>query len=381
MQNPNAIVSAVIKLAPSLDRSPVEILKSEAGITVELEEERRVRLDPADPRSPGFAQLLDGLRTQHMLVYLEIDPATSAITRLLIPRITRVYGIQAISTDSLKVTLERSHAHHFLKRGAADFADMEKLLNEALQNGEPLIVTDDDAHNILDVRHFKPRPDIPTPPPLPKPDLPTTPSWLLRLLRWIRDLPIWRLPIWPWRWWYWVFHCISESKAQEVFATMSATNCNPLAALSPCIPFLYPVNGCWARASEMCRLMLNLGLTPRKVWIQGNLQVSTANNPNCSVSWDWHVAPVLCVRSSGIFQSQQMVIDPSLLKTPVTVATWKGKMGDPNATLTYTSAAIFYLFGDVPDPTYSQTNQELATCRYQLIAQSIQSGPPPYANC
>lgn len=381
MQNPNVIVSLVIKLDPPLDRSSAEILKSEASISVELEGGRRVRLDPADRRSPGFAQILDGLSKQHLPVYLEIDPTTSAITRILIPHIARVHGIQALSADLLRVDLERSHARHFLKRDSADFVDMEKLLNEALQRGTPLIITEDDAHNIVDVRPFNPTPDVPTPPPLPKPEPLIPPSWLLRLLRWIRDLPIWQWPIWPWRWWYCLFLCISETRAQEVFDAMSATSCNPLTIPPPCIPFLYPDDGCWARASEMCRLMLNTGLTPRKVWIQGNLQVSTKNNPNCSVSWAWHVAPVLCVRGPGIFQCQQMVIDPSLFSAPVTTATWKGVQGDPNATLTYTSASIFWLWGYGTDPNYTQTNQELAKYRLLLQSRSLQSGPPPYANC
>ncbi len=382
MPNPNAIVSYIVKLVPPLDRSPIELLKSEAGISVELESGQRVRLDPANPRSPVLAQILDEARKEQLLVYLEIDPATSAITRMLIPPISRVHRIQLISADVLRIDLERSHARHFLKRNTPDFDEMEKLLNEALQNGELLIITDDDAHNILDVRPFQPSPDFSPPPSLPKPEFQPLPSWLLRLLRWIRDRPIWRWPIWPWRWWYWLFRCISETRAQEVFAAMNATNCNPITALQPCIPFLYPDNGCWARASEMCRLMFSVGLTPRKVWIQGNLLVSTKNNPNCCVQWGWHVAPILCVRGPGIFQCQQMVFDPSLFSTPVPVATWKGLQGDPNATLTYTSASIFMLYGNATtDPTYTLTNHDLAVYRLKLKLRSNDFGPPPYANC
>lgn len=382
MPNPNAIVSYIIKLDPPLDRSPIELLKSEAGISVELEGGRRVRLDPADPRSPGRAQILDEIRKEQLLVYLELDPTTSVITRLLIPHISRVHQIQPISADVFRIDLEGSHARHFLKRDTPDFAEMEKLLNEAIQNGEPLVITDDDAHNILDVRPYQPRPDGSPPPPLPKSELPSLPLWLLKLLRWVRDWPIWRWPIWPWRWWFWLFRCISETKAQEVFAAMNLTSCNPLTVSPPCIPFLYPDNGCWARASEMCRLMFNVGLTPRKVWIWGNLLVSTKNNPNCCVSWCWHVAPVLCVRGPGIFQCQSMVIDPSLFSAPVPVATWKGIQGDPNATLTYTSASIFKLYyTTTTDPTYTLTDHDLAVYRLKLKLRSNDFGPPPYANC
>jgi hypothetical protein len=61
---------------------------------------------------------------------------------------------------------------------------------------------------------------------------------------------------------------------------MSATSCNPTAVAPPCIPFLFPDNGCWGRAHEMRRLMTNMGIYPRKVWIHGSLHTLTRNNPN-----------------------------------------------------------------------------------------------------
>jgi hypothetical protein len=60
---------------------------------------------------------------------------------------------------------------------------------------------------------------------------------------------------------------------------------------------------------------------------------------------------------------------------------YKGVQGDPSATLTDSDASIFYLWGNVTDPTYAQTNTVLAFYRLQLQNRSIQLGPPPYANC
>jgi hypothetical protein len=125
--------------------------------------------------------------------------------------------------------------------------------------------------------------------------------------------------------------------------------------------------------------MVNMGLKPKKVWIQGSLYVSTKNNPNCGVWWGWHVAPTLCVRGPGFFKTQSMVIDPSLFTTPVSEVTWKGVQGDPNATLTDTAASDYY-WGST-DPNYTDTNQVLAEYRLQLQTRSLQQGPPPYANC
>lgn len=373
MTNPNAIVSNVIRFDPPLGKTPAELLHAERGLFVELEGGRRVRLDSANPRSAGFIQILDGLNKLRLPVYLETDPATTAITRLLIPHLTRVAGVRQVDEGVLDVELELSHGRHVLRRDQADFAELERQLREAVKNRGLVILTEDDEHNIIDLRSFKPNPDAPLPPfppefpPLEKWPPPRPGNWLDRF---------W--PKWPW------FGCISMAKAQQVFNAMKATSCNPLTVPPPCIPFLYPDDGCWARAHEMCRLMINMGLSPMKVWIRSSpghwLHVNTKNNPSCHVDWGWHVAPTLCVRGPGFFQTQRMVIDPSLFATPVSKATWKGVQGDPNATLTDSAASQYWPSGGT-DPTYSDTNLRLAYYRLQLQNRSIQYGPPPYANC
>jgi hypothetical protein len=375
MPNPNAVVSTVLRLDPPLDRAPEELLRDERGLYVELESGQRGRLDPADRRSAGFAQILNQMRERRMPVYLEIDPETSAVTRLLIPRVTRVIGIRPIDEGVLGVELELSHARHVLRSAAPDFAELERQLREALLGGQPVILTEDDAHNIIDIRSFTPGPDGP-PLRFPKPGLPPRLPWPWR---WIKELFDWVLicPCWPW-WW---FRCRSMTRAQQVFDSLSATSCDPLAVPPPCIPFLYPDDGCWGRAHEMCRLMINMGLSPRKGWIQGSLYVSTRNNPSCGVWWGWHVAPTLCVRGPGFWQTEEMVIDPSLFTTPVSKATWKGVQGDPSATLTDSAASIFYLWGSVTDPMYIQSDQVLVDYRLQLQNRALQHGPPPYAHC
>jgi len=370
MPNPNAIVSNHIRLDPPLDRPSAELRAAE-GFSVVLDDGRQVQLDPADQKSAGLARVLDGLEKLRRPVYLELDPVTSHIRRLLIPHLTRVAALRSVK-DGIEVDLELSHARHLLLRDEPEFAEIEGRLGAALKGKGVVIVTEDDAHNIIDVRDYEPGPDDGPLPPFPKPDHPLERGWLGDLLDWI-----WRWPFWPW---WWLRGCISMARAQQVFNAMSATSCAPLTVPVPCIPFMYPDDGCWGRAHEMCRLMIAMGLSPRKVWIQGSLKAATKNNPNCFVYWGWHVAPTLCVRRS-FFRTEQMVIDPSLFTMPVTQATWKSVQGDPNATLTPSTADIFYLWGNVTDPTYAQTNQVLATYRLQLMNRSVQIGPPPYANC
>jgi hypothetical protein len=358
MPNPNAHVSTVVRV----DR--------ERGV-VELAGERRARLDPEDRRSGGFAQILETAGKQRLPVYLELDPQTDAIARLLIPHVTRVAAVERLDEGDLGVELEPSHARHVLRRGSPDFEELERQLREAKDAGRPVVVTEDDAHEIIDVRPFEPDPEGP---PLPFPERKRLRPWSFP---WIWA---WLVSLWWWCWWpWWWFRCISRAKAQQVFDAMNATSCDPLTVPPPCIPFLYPDDGCWARAHEMCRLMINMGLAPRKVWIQGSLHPATRNNPACTVGWGWHVAPTLCVCGRWFFGSKVMVIDPSLFTTPVTRAQWKAIQNDPNATLTDSDASDYYW--GTTDPTYSQTNYYLAFYRLQLQTRSVQQGPPPYANC
>jgi hypothetical protein len=366
MPNPNAVVANVLRVEPP----------PEAGDrrerTVVLEGERQARLDPGNPRSAGFAQILDGVRKMGTPVYVELDPATSAITRILIPDVTRVIGLRE-SNDGLLVDVQFSHALHLLRRGAEDYNQLEAALRESLRTGDLVTMTESDEHEILDVRAYKPGPEGP---PVPFPKI-GPPGKIPPARPWYEVLQIWRWLCWILWWWC----CISPTRAQQVFDAMAATTCDPLTVPAPCIPFLYPDDGCWARAHEMRRLMVNMGLSPNKVWIQGTLHVNTRNNPQCFVNWGWHVAPTLCVRGPGWFQTQDMVIDPSLFTTPVDEPTWKGVQGDPSATLTPSDGSIYYYWGYETDPTYSKTNFQLNKYRLKLQARAVQYGPPPYANC
>lgn len=177
---------------------------------------------------------------------------------------------------------------------------------------------------------------------------------------------------------------ITPQRAQQLFELVDARLCCPASAPSPCIPFLYPDNGCWARAHEMCRLMIADGAQPEKVWIHGALEVKSANKPSCLVQWSWHVAPTLQVDTGGT--TETWVIDPSLFPGPVTQDTWKSVQGDPAAVLEPSDASIFYQGigggGAQTDPSYTQSDQVLDNHRNLLKLRSASSdGPPPYFAC
>jgi hypothetical protein len=378
MPNSHALVSLIARLDQPGERSLEEMLRSEPGFWFELAGGRRVRLDPASPRSLGHARLLVELYRLKRPVYVEIDPARPMLKELRIPLVGRVVGISPLDDRALQVELEPSQARHHLPLAAPDFADIEKPLREAMDTGQVVIVTLGDDGAIVHARAFTPGPDGPLPPlPLPRPKEPLWPRrpwfvlWLWR---------IWCWPWWPWRWcWWWCRDCLTLSRAQQVFDALAATSCDPLTVPAPCIPFKYPDDGCWARAHEMYRLMLAMGITSRKIWIDGNLHTPTRNNPNCFVDWGWHVAPTVSV-CLGFFGRGRMVMDPSLFTTPVSEATWKGVQGDPGATLTDTDGTVFW-HGGGGDPGYTYTDYYLAFYRTQLQNRALSIGPPPYSNC
>jgi len=186
---------------------------------------------------------------------------------------------------------------------------------------------------------------------------------------------------------------VTQQRAQQLFDLCNARICCPANPTGSCIPFLYPDDGCWGRAHEMCRLMIADGAQPEKVWIKGDLRPSSQNHPGCGwpgwTGWFWHVAPTLQVNTSNGVKT--WVIDPALFSGPADQGTWKSVQGDPNAVLQASSAEMFYFKSfifddeDIPDetdPTYTQTNIVLTNYRNELKLRSVGAdGPPPYFAC
>jgi hypothetical protein len=320
-------------------------------------------IDATTAQGAVWSQVLDALQKSQAPAYVEIDPVSTQITKVLMPYVVGIGEIKATGgDDGVEVELVISHAKHFLRKNHPHFASLLAKLKAAQASGAKLAVTEDPiSHEVLEVTdlpgaggHF------PGEAGAPEADTETGDGGMV------------------------TEGILTLMQVQRLYDLMNSKVCCPAGAAAPCIPFEYPDDGCWGRAHEMYRLMANEGVQASKIWIYGNLRAATINNPHCEVHWRWHVAPTLLVDTGG--HQQTYVIDPSLFPGPVPQATWAGVQGDPNAALIPSAGSVFYRDRNGStvrtDPTFTETNIVLDTYRSQLRLRATGAdGPPPYPAC
>lgn len=93
------------------------------------------------------------------------------------------------------------------------------------------------------------------------------------------------------------------------------------------ISWLYPKDGCFARASMANRFFFHEKVpVPGKIFVFGSLAVNTRNNKSGRATWWFHVAPI--VQVSGV----KYVLDPALEPTgPLLLKDWLSRMGNPSS--------------------------------------------------
>jgi hypothetical protein len=174
----------------------------------------------------------------------------------------------------------------------------------------------------------------------------------------------------------------SYAKAKQIFDFCAQLSCNlpgPY-AVTPCIPFQYVIDGCYARAHQMRRIIT----TRYHYCCEKVFSFATANNDTlavkadkwggCCVTWWYHVAPLVRVRlrlrgcPKKFSLVLAMVIDPGMFDKPVLLSTWlaaqENKTCSPNAHVTSYSIQPGSAYwpssgGFDTDPNYVQTEQTL----------------------
>lgn len=90
------------------------------------------------------------------------------------------------------------------------------------------------------------------------------------------------------------------------------------------LTWLYPADGCYARAAMANRHLDEAGIAvPKKIFAFGDLKVETAYDEDGAVTWWYHVAQIVDV--GGV----RYVLDPAINpKSPMKVEDWISAMGD-----------------------------------------------------
>jgi hypothetical protein len=170
-------------------------------------------------------------------------------------------------------------------------------------------------------------------------------------------------------------------KAKEIFDFCAQQSCHlpGPTAVTPCIPFQYVIDGCYARAHKMRKIITEqFGYCCEKVFSfaiddDDELAVKAGKWGGCCVTWWYHVAPLIRVRTK-IFDLKlvlAMVIDPGMFDHPVPVSTWL--MAQENATCSPTAKVSKYSIQPgsaytpangqgtafTTDPSYTATNTTL----------------------
>ncbi len=91
------------------------------------------------------------------------------------------------------------------------------------------------------------------------------------------------------------------------------------------IPFKFPRDGCFARATAMAMIAEKSSVIMGKAYVTGHLVVKTDIPKFPIVMWGWHVAPVSFVKKiDGTIEL--MVFDPILFSQPASIDEWLKKM-------------------------------------------------------
>jgi len=175
-------------------------------------------------------------------------------------------------------------------------------------------------------------------------------------------------------------------KAKKIFDFCAKQTCSlggPF-QVTPCIPFQYVIDGCYARAHKMrwiitqkyhycCEKVFSFAIPfPDTLAVQANKW------GGCCVFWWYHVAPLVRVRL-GRSAVLLMVIDPGMFDKPVLLSTWlaaqENKNCSANAKVTQYSIQPGSAYAPaggpnayITDPNYVQTDatllnyQNLVTC-------------------
>ncbi len=173
----------------------------------------------------------------------------------------------------------------------------------------------------------------------------------------------------------------SYKKAKEIFDYCAQQSCHLPGPTTetPCIPFQYVIDGCYARAHKMRKIITEkYGYCCEKVFSfaidnDDELSVRADKWGGCCVNWWYHVTPLIRVQVKILsFKfTLALVIDPGMFDKPVLLSSWL--MAQENAACSANARVSMYTIqpGSAytpangqgtafsTDPSYTATNAKL----------------------
>jgi Glutaminase len=163
------------------------------------------------------------------------------------------------------------------------------------------------------------------------------------------------------------------TEAKKIFDFCAAQQCTyGPTQITPCIPFQYVPDGCFARAHKMRYIIeTKYKYCSEKVFSYSYwLDVKATKWGGCCIHWWYHVAPLVRVNNPK-GRPICYVIDPSMFGKPVTLSTWLGAQQNPtcatgeNITTYSIQPSSAYQPSYSTDPNYNQTNIDLVNYNNQ----------------
>ena len=286
--------------------------------------------------------------------------------------VTTIAAINALSSGDIEVLFNERQQRYTIARNNPNFEASVRLAREAYAAKKPVKLFSDNNGQITKISW---------------PTVPETNAYL----EWYRknltdvdrprnidiaalDTTEFNLDIkQPWK----VFRLCSNTipdfaTAKAIFNYCKQQICNVgPTQITPCIPFQYVKDGCFARAHKMRYIIeTKYRYCSEKVFSFGNLDVKADLWGGCCIGWWYHVAPLVRVKKGRKIYCY--VIDPSMFTEPVLLSTWlaaqENTTCDPGSDVTNYSIqpSGAYTPSDYPpntvystDPNYTKTNYDL----------------------
>jgi Glutaminase len=301
------------------DASPDRIA-GEQNIGFKLKDGSSYSFDRKDPRAQLWLRILSGNFRKRAPVYVEAYETLGKVKEIFSPFVRFVKAVRpGTRDDRFEVLFLFAPSAYFLNPSHPEFKTMQARLAAAVKSKEAVLVT---LHavtsEILDVREapghareLKSSEGAST----EDPDDPRLDGSTVELLAPVIDM----------------------ARAVAVFKSLRQ---------QPQIPFDFLEDCCFARAHEMCRLMVLEDIQSRKIWNFGHgFMEDEATlqffSPLGSFTWFYHVAPIVRVRQDGdVFN---LVMDPGVSNRPLKICEWLDLQNDHSSTRRFTAAGIYGL--------------------------------------